>query len=89
LTPFSCWKLPCGTTRLELVSLDDRMTEVVAMKIMELAKGGELDPERLCVAVSASLDGPTMREANRKHRGSAAYRPLTIIRLGRQATVDC
>jgi len=36
--------------------VDDRMTEVVAMKIMELAKGGELDPERLCVAVLASLD---------------------------------
>jgi hypothetical protein len=30
---------------------DDPMTEIVVMKIVELAKAGELDPERLCLAV--------------------------------------
>jgi hypothetical protein len=35
---------------------DDPMTEIVVMKIVELAKAGELDPERLCTAVLADLD---------------------------------
>jgi hypothetical protein len=35
---------------------DDPMTEVVVMKIVELGKAGELDPERLCLAVFAELD---------------------------------
>jgi hypothetical protein len=35
---------------------DDPITEVVAMKIYALANSGELDPERLCAAVLASLD---------------------------------
>jgi hypothetical protein len=35
---------------------DDPMTEIVVMKIVELAKAGELDPERLCIAVMAGLD---------------------------------
>ena len=35
---------------------DDPMTEIVVMKIVELAKAGELDPERLCLAVIADLD---------------------------------
>jgi hypothetical protein len=32
------------------------MTEVVVMKIVELGNAGELDPERLCLAVIAELD---------------------------------
>jgi hypothetical protein len=35
---------------------DDLMTEVIAMKIMELAKGDMLDPERLCISVLAELE---------------------------------
>jgi hypothetical protein len=35
--------------------VDDRMTEVVALKIVELAKGGELDPQRLCDAAGGQL----------------------------------
>jgi hypothetical protein len=35
---------------------DDPMTEIVVMKIVELAKAGELDCERLCLAVMADLD---------------------------------
>jgi hypothetical protein len=31
------------------------MTELVVMKIVELAKGGELNPERLCNTVLADL----------------------------------
>jgi hypothetical protein len=40
---------------------DDLMTELVAMKIIELAKGGELDPERLCIAVLAELESGGQR----------------------------
>jgi hypothetical protein len=36
--------------------VDDPTTEIVVMKIVELAKVGELDPERLCIAVLADLD---------------------------------
>ena len=32
---------------------NDRITEVVATKIMEFAKSGERDPERLCIGVLA------------------------------------
>jgi hypothetical protein len=35
------------------------MTELVVMKIVELARGGELDSERLCIGVLASLDPPS------------------------------
>jgi hypothetical protein len=35
---------------------DDPMTEFVVIKIVELAKAGELDPGRLCIAVLADLD---------------------------------
>ena len=35
---------------------DDPMPEIVVMKIVELANAGELDPERLCIAVLADLD---------------------------------
>ena len=34
----------------------DPMTEIVVMKIVELAKTGELDPERLCIGVLAELE---------------------------------
>jgi hypothetical protein len=41
---------------------DDSMTELVVAKIMELAKAGELDPERLCIDVLAELsEGATSR----------------------------
>jgi hypothetical protein len=48
---------------------DDPMTEIVVMKIVELAKAGELDPERLCLAVIADLDGAPQA-------GAAAGTPL-------------
>ena len=36
--------------------IDDPMTEIVAAKIMEAAKGGELNPEQLCATVLASVE---------------------------------
>jgi hypothetical protein len=45
----------CGILQLK-GDLDDPMTEIVVTKIVELAKTGELDPERLCIAVLADLD---------------------------------
>jgi hypothetical protein len=40
---------------------DDPMTEIVVTKIVELEKAGELDPERLCIAVLADLDDDAPR----------------------------
>jgi hypothetical protein len=42
----------CGILQLNS-DADDPMTEIVVMKIVELAKAGELDPKRLCIAVLA------------------------------------
>jgi len=39
---------------------DDPITELIVTKIVELARGGELDPERLCNDVMAEL-GTTSR----------------------------
>jgi hypothetical protein len=53
---------------------DDPMTEIVVMKIVELAKAGELDPERLCIAVLADLD-------DAPRAGAAADSPAAGDRL--------
>jgi hypothetical protein len=37
---------------------EDRLTEVVVTKIVDLAKKGERDPEKLCFTVLAELDLP-------------------------------
>jgi hypothetical protein len=37
---------------------EDRMTERIVMKIVELAKSGELDPERLCIDTLAEVEPP-------------------------------
>jgi hypothetical protein len=37
---------------------EDPVTELVITKIVELAKAGELDPERLCIDVLAELQAP-------------------------------
>lgn len=36
--------------------VEDPVTELVVLKIVELAKGGEDNPDRLCAAVLAELD---------------------------------
>ena len=43
---------------------DDPMTEIVVMKIVELAKAGERDPEVLCIDVLAQLEMPPQSEAS-------------------------
>ena len=35
---------------------EDPMTEIVVVKIVELATAGELDPERLCIDTLAALE---------------------------------
>jgi hypothetical protein len=37
---------------------EDQLTELVVLKIMELAKSGERDPEILCIDVLAALEAP-------------------------------
>jgi hypothetical protein len=37
---------------------EDPLTEIVITKIVELAKAGERDPDKLCFAVLADLDMP-------------------------------
>ena len=46
---------------LQLSDEDDAFTELVAEKIIEVAKTGESDPERLC---SRALDGLSGRKAS-------------------------
>jgi len=40
--------------KLELIDRDDPLAEIVALKIIEIARKGEHDPARLC---SSALDG--------------------------------
>jgi hypothetical protein len=42
---------------LQLRSRDDALTEIVAEKIVEFAKTGESDPERLCSQTLGALSG--------------------------------
>jgi hypothetical protein len=38
--------------------VEDPITEIIVLKIVELAKAGELDPERLCIDVLVDLEIP-------------------------------
>jgi hypothetical protein len=44
--------------------VEDPMTEIVVLKIVELAKAGEVDPGRLCAAVLADLETRPLRAAS-------------------------
>jgi len=44
---------------LEIVDREDPLTEMIAKKIIERARAGELDPVRLCQAVFQELRGQT------------------------------
>jgi hypothetical protein len=46
---------------LQLTNTDDALTEIIAERIIELAKTGERDPDRLC---SQALDGLSERKAS-------------------------
>jgi hypothetical protein len=47
---------------------EDPLTEVVVTKIVDLAKKGERDPEKLCFTVLAELDMPLCRRQYRARR---------------------
>jgi hypothetical protein len=51
-TAFHCL---CEMLQLDC-AVNDPTTEIVATKIVALAKAGELDPERLCSAALAELE---------------------------------
>jgi hypothetical protein len=44
----------CDVLRLN-GNTEDPLTELVVLRIVELAKAGELDPERLCIGVLAEF----------------------------------
>jgi hypothetical protein len=62
-------QLDCGT--------EDRITERIVMKIVELAKTGELDPERLCIDTLAELGSPpaSASKAGAANEGATARAP--------------
>jgi len=43
---------------LQLSDVDDAFTDIVATRIVELAKTGERDPDRLCAQVLDGLSAP-------------------------------
>jgi hypothetical protein len=43
---------------------EDQLTEIVVLKIVELAKAGERDPEILCIDVLAQLEAPEKEVAS-------------------------
>jgi hypothetical protein len=49
----------CKALRLNC-AVEDPMTEIVVLKIVELAKAGESEPERLCAGVLAQLQMRTV-----------------------------
>ena len=57
---------------------EDPLTEVVVTKIVELAKTGERDPEKLCFAVLADLDMP-LQEAIPRSAPERAPLPITSV----------
>jgi hypothetical protein len=50
---------------------EDPLTEIVVMKIMDLAKAGERDPEILCIDVLAELETPLQDATSRALRERA------------------
>jgi hypothetical protein len=58
----------CDTLQLECRP-DDPTTERVVMKIVELAKAGERDPEILCIDVLAQLETRTQPSRAPPERG--------------------
>jgi hypothetical protein len=59
---------------------EDPLTEVVVTKIVELAKAGERDPDKLCFAVLAELDMP-LQEATPR----SSPKPASVV----STEVDC
>jgi hypothetical protein len=54
-------------------STEDRLTEIVVSRIVELAKAGERDPQRLCDAVLSEMEATqSVRSADAADAGSNA-----------------
>jgi hypothetical protein len=66
----------CDVLRLD-GDTEDRLNELVAMKIVELARAGELDPERLCIDVLAGFETTPVsgESAERQELSDRAPRP--------------
>jgi hypothetical protein len=56
---------------------EDRLTEIIVTKIVELAKAGERDPEILCIDVLARLEMPAQGEA--RAPSDRAPPPMTSV----------
>jgi hypothetical protein len=65
----------CDVLQLKC-SRDDPRTDQVVLKIVELAKAGELDPERLCIDVLAELE-TSSESAGSDGEPLRADRPVT------------
>jgi hypothetical protein len=57
---------------------EDPLTEVVILKIVELAKAGERDPEKLCNKVLADLETPAQGATSRAPPERAPL-PMTLV----------
>jgi hypothetical protein len=53
----SAFRKVCDALQLSC-DANDPMTEMIVMKIVELARAGELDPDRLCSRALVELNGP-------------------------------
>jgi hypothetical protein len=50
---------------LQLSDIDDVFTDIVATRVVELAKTGERDPDRLCSKVLDALSAPRKASENK------------------------
>jgi hypothetical protein len=70
----SAFKRVCDTLQLDC-DADDPMTEIVVSRIVELAKAGEHDPERLCIGLLAELETPPVGGVNEGVTSDAGHPP--------------
>jgi hypothetical protein len=66
----SAYRLACAA--LGLSNVPDRLTGIVAKKVIEVACAQELDPERLAHAAVAQLGAPVRVEPPNQRHGYAA-----------------
>jgi hypothetical protein len=59
----------CGVLHLD-GNAQDPLTELVVLKIIELAKAEDLDPERLCIDVLAELGETSWEQPDRISDGA-------------------
>jgi hypothetical protein len=69
----------CNALQLDC-GREDSMAEIIVMRIMELAKAGELDPERLCIDVLAQLG--TLPQSAENEGGPSRGPPWAMTSAG-------